>query len=170
MRPVRKNRRGQRQWTVQRFDKDGPPIEGTARPAIGGLEVLTNHDAVQKNARLGKPLKIGDVQFDRGLFCHAPSHIVVQLPRPGAKFLAAVGVDCNEQTAGGKGTVVATVIVDGNETFRSEVLREGMKAVPVAIELGGARAFTLKLDDAGDGINADQADWGESRCSGAGGE
>ncbi len=74
-----------RQWTSERFDKDGPAVQGTSRPAVAGLEVLANHDAVQKNARLGKPLKIGDVQYTRGLFGHAPSHIVVHLPSPGAK-------------------------------------------------------------------------------------
>lgn len=86
-----------RQWTAERFDKDGPPVQGFARPIVAGLEILANHDAVQKNARLGKPLKIGDVQYTRGLYCHAPSHLVVHLPSPASKFLAAVGVDSNDQ-------------------------------------------------------------------------
>ncbi len=152
-----------RQWTTERFDKDGPPVQGSARPAVGGIEVLANHDPVLRNQRLGKPMKIGDVQYRRGLYCHAPSHIVVHLPSPGARFLAAVGVDSNEQTSGGRGSVLATVTADGKELFRSEVLREGMAAAPVAVELGGATEFTLKLDDAGDGIACDQADWADAR-------
>ncbi|MEO6436676.1 MAG: NPCBM/NEW2 domain-containing protein [Tepidisphaeraceae bacterium] len=125
--------------------------------------MLANHDPVLRNERLGKPMKIGDVQYKRGLYCHAPSHIVVHLPGPGATFVAAVGVDSNEQTAGGKGSVLATVTADGKERFRSEVLREGMAAAPVAVELDGATEFTLKLDDAGDGIACDQADWADAR-------
>ncbi|MEO6434810.1 MAG: alpha-galactosidase [Tepidisphaeraceae bacterium] len=161
--PTADEKTRQHQWTTERFDKDGPPVQGSARPAIAGLEVLANNDAVQKNARNGKPMKIGEVQYARGLYCHASSHIVVHLPGRGAKFVAAVGVDSNEQTAGGKGSVVATVTANGKEAFRSEVLREGMAAVPVAVELGGATEFILKFDDAGDGINADQADWADAR-------
>ena len=42
-----------------------------------GLEVVANFDAVQKNARFGKPLKLAGKAYARGLFCHASSKIVV---------------------------------------------------------------------------------------------
>ena len=48
-----------------------------------GLTILANFDSVQKNNRFGKPLKMAGKTFARGLFCHAPSKIVVRLPGPG---------------------------------------------------------------------------------------
>lgn len=152
-----------RQWSADRFDKDGPPVEGSARPAVAGVEVVANHDPVLKNARFGKPLKIGGTEYTRGLYCHAPSQLVVHLPSPATRFRATVGVDSNEQTSGGRGSVVATVTVGGKEAFRSEVLREGMTPVPVTVELGGATEFTLKFDETPDGIACDQSDWADAR-------
>src|ERR1035441_7726127 len=35
-----------------------------------GLMVLTNNDPVQLNARAGRPLKIADKLYSRGLYCH----------------------------------------------------------------------------------------------------
>ena len=50
-------------------------------------------------------MRIGQTEFTRGLYCHALSKIVVRLPSPGAAFTAVVGVDSNEQTGGGRGSV-----------------------------------------------------------------
>ena len=130
-----------------------------------GLEIVSNYDAVQKNTRFAKPLKLGGKPYSRGLFCHAASKIVVRLPGPGKTFEAQVGLDTNEQTVGGRGSVVFGVEVGGKEAFRSEVLREGMPPVPVNVELGGATEFVLQVGDSGDGISCDQADWAEARIT-----
>ncbi|MBC8235515.1 hypothetical protein H8E77_38700, partial [bacterium] len=53
------------------------------KAAEAGLIVLANNDPVQKNARMGRPLKIADKQYYRGLYCHAVSKIIVRLPSPG---------------------------------------------------------------------------------------
>ena len=66
-----------------------------------GLEVVSNYDLVQKNARFGKPLKLAGQSIVHGLFCHANSRIIVRLPGPGKTFDAVVGVDSNEQTGRG---------------------------------------------------------------------
>ncbi len=137
-------------------------ITDTEAPEAG-LIVLANNDAVQKNARMGKPLKIADKQYHRGLYCHAVSKVVVRLPGAGETFTAEVGVDSNEQTQPGRGSVVFSVNVGDRELFCSEVMREGMCAVPVEIALGGATEFTLEVGDAGDGISCDQADWADAK-------
>ena len=128
-----------------------------------GLMVLANNDPVQLNARGGRPLKIADKQFTRGLYCHAVSKVVVRLPVPAKAFSAIAGVDNNEQTSGGRGSVVFSVTVGGKEGFRSQVMREGTAGVPVNAPLDGAREFTLEIGDAGDGISCDQADWAEAK-------
>ena len=135
-----------------------------------GLEVVANYDAIQKNARFGKPLKLAGELYSHGLFCHAPSRIVVRLPGPGKTFEAKVGLDSNEQTSGGRGSVVFRVEVGAKEAFRSEVLREGMPAAKVSVDLGGAETFVLQVDDSGDGIACDQADWADARITLADGQ
>jgi alpha-galactosidase len=146
-------------WTAAKF---GGVAE--RRPeAPPGLVVLANNDPVQRNARAGQPMRIVDAEFTRGLYCHAYSEILVRLPGPGDVFTAVAGVDSNEQTGNGRGSVRFAVLVDGGERFKSGVMREGMAAVPVSVKLDGAREFVLQVDDAGDGIRCDQADWADAR-------
>jgi alpha-galactosidase len=151
---------GMHRWVAAKF-------EGTTTlPEVKtGIEVLANHGPVQPNARGDAPMHLGDRAYDRGLYCHAPSRLVVHLPSAGRSFEALAGVDTNDQTSGGRGSVVFAVRVGEDEAWRSEVMREGMPGVPVAVPLNGAREFTLEVGDAGDGIACDQADWLEARVT-----
>ena len=155
--PAADERATARQWVEAQFEGVSPA------PPAPGLQVISNHDPVQKNGRFGKPLKIGAIQFTRGLFCHAPSKIVVRLPGQGKLFTAVIGVDNNDQTSGGRGTVVFSVSVDNAEVFRSEVMRGGQEGMQVRVPLERARELSLEITDAGDGISCDQADWADAR-------
>ncbi len=146
------------QWVAAKFKG----VVASEAPAVG-LVVLANHDPVQLNARGGRPLKIADKQFTRGLYCHAVSKVVVRLPGPGKSFSAVAGVDSNEQTSGGRGSVVFSVNAGGKEAFRSQVMREGMAGIPITVPLDGARELALEVGDAGDGISCDQADWADAK-------
>ncbi len=147
-------------WAMAKFKGSPAPQSPEA-----GLIVLANNDPVQKNARGGKCMKIVDQQYTRGLYCHAVSKVVVKLPGPGKTFSAIAGVDTNEQTSGGRGSVVFTVDVGDREVFKSGVMREGMPGVPVNVDLAGATEFTLNVGDAGDGIGCDQADWADAKVT-----
>lgn len=125
------------------------------------LLVVYNHGDVQRNARGGEPLKIGDVVYKTGLYCHAPSKVIVRLPAPARSLNAQIGVDSR---AGG-GSVVFSVKASGKELFHSDELHGGEAAVPIDIDLGGAKEFTLEVGDAGDGIGCDQANWAEARVT-----
>ena len=118
-------------WTAAKFGgvAESPP------EAPPGLVVLVNNDPVQRNARGGRPMRIVDTEFTRGLYCHAFSKIIVRLPGPGDVFTAMAGVDSNEQTREGRGSVRFAVLVDGAEEFKSAVMREGMAGVPVDLEI-----------------------------------
>ncbi len=131
-------------------------------PQKPGLIVAVNNGAVEKNSRYNKPLKIVDKQFTRGIAAHATSKIVVRLPSAGKKFVAQIGLDNNEQTAAGQGTVVFSINVAGRNVFRSDVFRVGTPAKPVEVDLKGATEFVLEVGDAGDGIGWDQADWADA--------
>lgn len=149
-----------RQFAATRLEGAGP-----LGPPSVGLEVVANYDAVQKNCRFGKPLRLGGNACRHGLFCHAPSKIVVRLPGPGRTFEASAGVDSNEQTSGGRGSVVFVVSVDGKELYRSPLERENVKPAAVRVDLAGARQFVLEVSDGGDGISCDQADWADARVT-----
>ncbi len=142
----------------------------SVQPPSPGLEVVANFDAVQKNSRFGKPLKLAGKAYRHGLFCHAPSKIVVRLPGPGKHFEALVGVDSNEQTTGGRGSVVFSVSVDGKQRFQSPIQREGMPPVPVKVDLADAGQIVLEVSEDGDGISCDQADWADARVTLADGQ
>ncbi len=130
----------------------------------GSLTLLSHFDVVWRNCRVDRPLTLGSAEFRRGLFTHAPADVLVKLPAPGKEFTAAVGVDSNDQTRGGRGTVVFSVAVgDNKEAFKSSVLREGMVPAPVAVGLKGATEFHLLVGDGGDGNGCDQADWVDAK-------
>ena len=137
--------------------------EGAPEAPPPGLVVVANYDPVVKDNRGGRPLNLAGKPYTHGLYCHAPSRIEVRLPGPARRFTAVVGVDSNEQTSGGRGSVVFAVAAGGREAFRSPVLREGAAGVPVGVELAGASAFTLEIGDAGDGISCDQSDWADAK-------
>jgi len=145
-------------WAAAKFSAK----TDTAKPSLG-LYVLANNDPVQLNARGGKPMRIVDKSYTRGLYCHAMSKIIVRLPGEGAEFTAVVGVDSNEQTSGGRGSVHFAVQVNGQERYKSPLLREGMAALPAKVDLAGASEFLLLVDDGDDGIGCDQADWAEAK-------
>ena len=109
-------------------------------------------------------MQIVDKPYSRGIYCHAPSHVVVRLPGPGKTFSAVVGVDSNDQTRPGRGSVVFSVEV-GRQSRRTsgQVMREGMPGVPISVDLGGATEFALRVSDSGDGISCDQSDWADAK-------
>jgi alpha-galactosidase len=141
------------------------PVLSLPQPLEPGLDVFANNDAVIPNGRGGKPLRIGDQEYSRGLYCHAVSRVDVHLPKPGKSFTAIVGLDHNEDTKRGRGSVVFTVTVNDKVTFQSEVMRFGTPAREVNLDLGGAETFTLEVGDAGDGIGWDQSDWAEAKVT-----
>ena len=144
-------------------------VRDSQEPAAG-LYVLANHDPVQLNSRGHRPLQIGEKQYGRGLYCHATSKVLVRLPAGGKTFTATAGVDSNENTRPGHGSVVFSVTVGGKSLFHSDVQREGMPAVPVRVDLAGATEFALEVGDGGDGISCDQADWADARVTLADGQ
>jgi alpha-galactosidase len=144
-------------WVLEKILGQAAEVPGP------GLIVLANNDPVQLNARNGRPMRIVDREFTRGLYCHAVSEVVVRLPGPAKTLSALIGVDSNEQTRPGRGSVVFSVSAAGREAFRSQVTHEGMAAVPIRVDLAGAREFVLEVGDAGDGIACDQSDWAEAK-------
>ena len=151
-----------RRWVDEHFRQAQKLVESPpTAPAKPGLVVRENYGPVQQNARDGRPLKIADKEFARGLYCHAVSEIVVRLPGPGKSFTATVGIDTNGNYSGGSAEFM--VHAGGKRVFCSPVMHRGEPGVPVAVDLGGAVEFTIAVGAAGDNINSDQASWAEAQ-------
>lgn len=147
-------------WIAAKFDGKASEI---VRPE-SCLEVIQNHDPVFLDNRAGKKLQIAGQQYDRGLYCHAPSHINVFLPKPAKRFLGVVGIDTNaSETKAGGGSVRFHLQSSGQELYGSGIMRGGEKGIDVDVNLGGAKEFSLIIDDSGDGIACDQSDWADAR-------
>ena len=148
---------------VQRFVAARFGAPSTNEPRSAGLVIAFNNGAVEQNIYRGKQLKIGDQEFTRGLACHAASKIQVRLPSPGKTFFSKIGLDHNEQTHSGQGSINFSVRCNGSQAFASGIFRVTTPAEAIEVGLQGALEFTLEVGDAGDGIGWDQADWADAQ-------
>ncbi|HOS94556.1 MAG TPA: alpha-galactosidase, partial [Armatimonadota bacterium] len=136
------------------------------RPLAGpGIEVV---EQTWGTFRLNRsvweaPLKLAGRTYTRGLGTHAASTIRVHLPAPGRRFLALAGVDDNGNTRGAQPHVTFAVTADDRELLRSGPAGVDDPPLDLNLDLAGARVLTLKIGEAEDGPNSDQADWCEAR-------
>ena len=107
----------------------------------------------------GNPLTIGGKVFARGLGTHASSEIEFSLGGAFKRFQASVGADDEKPSA----TVGFEVRVDGRKLFESGVMKKGDAAKTVDVDVTGAKTLLLVVNDGGDGITDDHADWAEAR-------
>ncbi|MFO0985422.1 MAG: NPCBM/NEW2 domain-containing protein [Planctomycetota bacterium] len=105
------------------------------------------------------PLTLAGKVYQHGVGTHAASEMTIALEQAGVRFDAVVGVD---DEVGKRGSIVFAVLVDGKEAWRSQTLRGGMPPATVAVDLARASTMTLVVDDGGDDINYDHADWADA--------
>jgi alpha-galactosidase len=153
--------RDMRDWASQAFT--GVHAEDGA-PRIDLTVVRQDYNVLRfGQSCMDTPLLIGTQRFAQGLGTHANSEIVVKIPAGANLFRAQVGVDNNDDTQGKHGTVEFVVEVDGQEAFRSPVMRGGQEPAPVSVNLpAGAATLTLKADTTPDGPSHDQCDWADA--------
>jgi alpha-galactosidase len=150
-------------FAAARFDGKPQP-----RPDLGYLLPQLKSGLPEKNARQHHGLQIAGQPFARGLHCPSVGTIEVHLPAPGKHFSAWVGVDSNDITyysSLGRGNVFVGVKVGGKEVFRSPVMHEGLAAIPVEVDLAGARDFTLRIAGQGKDATWDQVDFGSAKAT-----
>jgi len=102
-------------------------------------------------------LRLGGRRYRKGIGTHAPSEIVYALDGKYARFFADVG------GAEAGGTVVFQVDGDGKRLFDSGVMQglRGVKQVDIPVK--GIKRLRLIVTDAGNGYNADMANWAGAR-------
>jgi hypothetical protein len=104
----------------------------------------------------GNPLRLGQRKFRKGIGTHAPSEIVYALDGKYLRFQADVGPPERD------GSVVFQVFADDKKLFDSGVVHN-RQSKAVDVPLAGARRLRLIVTDAGDGYNADSANWADAR-------
>lgn len=116
----------------------------------------------------GTPLRLltpaGEGTFDRGLGTHPRTLLSYDLGGKYRRFEALVGLDA---ASGRFGRAVVRILVDGKEQPLPQLLKLAAgPAVPVRIDVAGARELTLVVDfgPAGD-VQAD-VDWADARFVG----
>ena len=135
-------------------------INGVFLDALDWSEASAGWGKVQRNRSImEKPMTLGGRTFSRGLGTHAASRILYPLPEGSVAFAATIGKD---QEVGG-GSVVFVVQADGREVFRSGVFQNDTPPQDISITLAGAQKLALIVEDAGDNIMADHADWADAR-------
>jgi hypothetical protein len=110
----------------------------------------------------GGPIRVGTDAFEHGIGAHAPSRIVLNLAGRCSLFLADVGLD---EEVGDRGSVVFEVWGDGERLATSGLVRGTQAAVPIAADLTGVEAMSLRVSTGGDGPAFDHADWGDPRLT-----
>ncbi|MHB0960688.1 MAG: NPCBM/NEW2 domain-containing protein [Pirellulaceae bacterium] len=134
-------------------------IEGIFLDALQPLKVAQDFGTLQKNRSVWeKPLIIGEQHFRRGVGTHANSEIVYQLDGKYGRFQAWAGPDMATF-----GTMCFSVVVDGQERWRSGKMARGDAPQRVDVDVTGAKELRLLVNDAGDNIMGDHADWADAR-------
>lgn len=108
------------------------------------------------------PLRLGGKLFETGIGTHAASECTIQLNKNAVSFHAVVGVDDETQ---GKGSVRFLVLADDKTIFDSGRMRGNDKPKTIDVSLKNAKFVSLVVEDAGDGIDHDHADWADASIS-----
>jgi alpha-galactosidase len=150
-------------------------MRGWAQNAFGNrtkdelrITVLRQDYSVLRFGRstIDTPLKIGKKSFKYGLGSHANSDLLVKLPEEAKAFDAVVGIDNNPNTLGKRGSVVFSIEINGQEVFKSPVIKGSDEGVPVHVDIPkGVKSLNLKMDTTADGPAHDQGDWGDARVT-----
>jgi hypothetical protein len=94
--------------------------------------------------------------YKKGIGTHASSYIVYDLAGVFKRFTADVGIDTE---AGSKGSVVFKLYGDDKLLYQSDIIKRFEYPRHIDIDITGVKTFALIVDDGGDGITDDHADW-----------
>lgn len=132
-----------------------------------GLETLDLHSIEQgwgephaNKSVDGHPLFIDGKRFEHGLGTHAVSLFRIALGGTAESFSSIVGVD---DEVGQQGSVNFKVFGDGKLLWQSGLMRGGDAAKTASANLRGVKTLLLKVEDGGDDLNFDHADWAEAK-------
>jgi len=145
---------------------ESPPLASIhpGKTTIGDMKIESvsqGWGAPQLNLSVtGHPLTIAGESYTSGIGTHAISRIDVSFPPKFKTFSGACGVD--EFVKSG-GSIVCKVANGDKVLFTSPLLKGGLKAASFSVPVGGLSKLTLSVEDGGDDINGDNANWVDLR-------
>ena len=107
----------------------------------------------------GKPLRIAGQDFAHGVGTHAPSVLHLALLGGCRRFTAQVGIADLDSPPKSDGSAEFIIEGDGRTLWCSPLLRGGMPAVNVDVDLTGIKYVVLRVGDGFDGNHRDHAVW-----------
>jgi len=135
-------------------------IDGLYLDSLEWTEATVGWGQARRNRSIQEqPMMLGGRIFHRGIGAHAKARIGFAVPAGHRTLAATIGKD--QEVSGG--SVVFVVEADGREVFRSQVFRNDTPPQDILVPIAGAGQVALVVEDAGDGIGADHADWAEAR-------
>jgi NPCBM/NEW2 domain len=108
---------------------------------------------------IGTPLSIGGQGYETGFGTCAVSRIEISFPAKYKTFTGSCGIDDVFKGRESAGSVVFWILDGEKVLFKSPLMRGRMKAVDFSVPVTGLTGLTLFVDDGGDGIISDHADW-----------
>lgn len=108
---------------------------------------------VFQEARATPLLEVGTTYYEKGLYAHAPSCYTYALDGTWKKLSGACGVQ-----NGHAGSVVFVIRVDGQERFRSELIKDHTPR-SFTLDMRDARSLDLSVEDGGNGTHSDWGVW-----------
>lgn len=131
---------------------DLKPVEYKFTPYLS-----THWPLMQDRNVVGGELRLRGTAYPKGLGMHSKSRVTYDLKEQYSRFQAVIGID---DSAGGRGTAVFSVEVDGKRLFTSQPLTGMSPAFSVKpIDLRGKKRLTLIVDYGPRGDILDHADW-----------
>jgi alpha-galactosidase len=148
-----------------------PPAGWTAISALAPMSYTNGWGPIERNLsnggkarRDGRPLQIAGRTYKVGIGTHAVSRITYWLGGRCSRLDVDVGID---DEVGNSGSVQFAVLVDGKLAAKTGRLTGAGTARHLLLTaLSGRKQLTLAVNDGGDGLRNDHADWANAmiRC------
>jgi alpha-galactosidase len=150
----------------RRAPRETTTIDGVYLDTLDWVEATAGWGEVHRNqSAMGKMMMMAGRSFFRGLGTHAVSRIVFDLPPGYGRFAATIG--CDQEVY--SDSIVFVVMAssgrpgDGRELFRSPPMHREGSLIEVNVPIQGVKRLALIVEDGGNGIIADHADWADAR-------
>lgn len=94
--------------------------------------------------------------YRKGFGTHANSNLVFDINKKFTKFSTDLGIDTEADTTA---SVIFKIYADGKELYKSKKMGRFDYPEHAEIDINGVKNLGLVVEDGGDGINNDHADW-----------
>lgn len=147
-----------------------PPPQGTTYLSdLDWIFMRNDNGPVERDASTngaaggdGQPITLNGVIYAKGLGAHALSEVKYYLGGHCSNFDASIGVD---DEAGEEGSVVFQVKLDGLAVFTTGIMTGSTATQNINRHTFGGQELSLLVQDGGDGIGWDHADWADARIT-----